>query len=201
MSRPEENLHFWKVMAEESSCFDQPYPFANDHARFLFFRQQPPNLHYIPHENFACTVTLMAGLPGSGKDTWLSMNRSELPIVSLDDIRGELDIDPTDNQGAVAQLARERCREFLRAGTSFAFNATNTLKQTRGRWLDLFCDYNARIEIVYIEPPFETVLRQNKARSMAVPESVIRKLADKCEPPTWTECHRLTVTDGNHGTQ
>ncbi len=199
MSRPEENLHFWKLMAEEATCFDQPYPFANDHARFLFFRQQPPNLHYIPHEDFACTVTLMAGLPGSGKDTWLSQNRSELPIVSLDDIRGELDIDPTDNQGAVAQLARERCREFLRAGTSFAFNATNTLKQTRGRWLDLFSDYNARIEIVYVEPPFETVLRQNKARSTAVPESVIRKLAEKCEPPTWTECHTLIVTEGNHG--
>ena len=90
--------------------------------------------------------------------------------------------------------------EFLRfrqRGT----NATNTLKQTRGRWLDLFCDYNARIEIVYIEPPFETVLRQNKARSMAVPESVIRKPADKCEPPTWTECHTLTVSDGHHGAQ
>ena len=141
----------------------------------------------------------MAGLPGSGKDTWLSQNRADLPIVSLDDIRGELDVDPTENQGQVAQLARERCREFLRAGTSFAFNATNTLKQTRGRWLDLFSDYNARIEIVYIEPPFETVLRQNKARSMAVPESVIRKLADKCEPPTWTECHTLIVTEGNHG--
>ena len=186
-------------MAEEASCFDQPYPFANDHARFLFFRQQPPNLHYVPHEEFSCTVTLMAGLPGSGKDTWLSLNRSELPVVSLDDIRGELDIEPTDNQGAVAQLARERCREFLRAGTSFAFNATNTLKQTRGRWLDLFCDYNARIEIVYIEPPFETVLRQNKARSMVVPESVIRKLADKCEPPTWTECHSLLISNGDAG--
>lgn len=199
MSRPEENLHFWKLLAEEASCFDQPYPFANEHARGLFFRQQPPNLHYVPHEEFSCTVTLMAGLPGSGKDTWLSQNRSELPIVSLDDIRGELDIDPTENQGQVAQLARERCREFLRSKTSFAFNATNTLKQTRGRWLELFSDYNARIEIVYIEPPFETVLRQNKARSMAVPESVIRKLVEKCEPPTWTECHTLIVTDGNHG--
>ena len=196
MSRPEENLHFWKLLAEETGCFETPYPFANEQARFLFFRQQPPNLHYLPHENFACNVTLMVGLPGSGKDTWLAQNRSDMPIVSLDDIRTELDIDPTDNQGQVAQLARERCREFLRARTSFAFNATNTLKQTRSRWLDLFSDYNARIEIVYIEPPLQTVLQQNKARSMAVPEYVIRKLAEKSEPPTWTECHRLTVTEG-----
>ena len=195
MTRPEENLHFWKLMAEESDCYDQPYPFATDHARFTFFRQREPNLHYIPHEDFACTVTLMAGLPGSGKDTWLSTNRSDLPVVSLDDIRGELDIEPTDDQGRVAQAARERCREFLRSGTSFAFNATNTMRQTRGRWIDLFASYNARIEVVYLEPPFEKLLRQNKARSNAVPEAVIRRLALKCEPPTWIECHDLLTCD------
>jgi putative nucleotidyltransferase with HDIG domain len=197
MTRPEENLHFWKLMAEDAGCFDQPYPFATDHARFVFFRQSQPNLHYVPHENFSCTVTLMAGLPGSGKDTWLSRNRGDVAVVSLDDIRGELDVEPTDNQGQVAQLARERCRELLRAGTSFAFNATNTMKLTRGRWLDLFADYNARIEIVYLEPPLESVLRQNKSRSSSVPEQVIRKLADKCEPPTWLECHQVVLSQGN----
>jgi predicted kinase len=196
MNRPEEHLHFWKLIAEENGCFDKPYPFANDSARFLFFRQSEPNLHYIPHEDYSCSVTLLSGLPGSGKDTWLSRHRSGLPVVSLDDIRGELDVEPTENQGAVVQLARERCREYLRAGTSFAFNATNLLKQTRQRWIDLFADYNARIELVYIEPPFERLLQQNKRRSEPVPEEVIRKLAGKCEPPTWTESHGLIVSDG-----
>ncbi|ODA33833.1 AAA family ATPase [Planctopirus hydrillae] len=201
MTRPEENLHFWKLMAEESGCYDQPYPFDTDHARFTFFRQEEPNLYYVPHENFSCNATLMAGLPGSGKDTWLFSNRPDLPVVSLDDIRSELGVDPTDNQGGVAQEAQERCREFLRAGTSFAFNATNTMRQTRGRWLDLFSDYNARIEIVYLEPAFDTLLRQNKARSKPVPEPVIRRLAEKCEPPTWMECHGLIMPNDNMHTQ
>jgi len=51
----------------------------------------------------------------------------QLKQASLDDIRGELDVEPTENQGQVAQLARERCREFLRAGTSFAFSSTVSL--------------------------------------------------------------------------
>jgi len=34
MTRPEENLHYWQLQAEELGCYDQPYPFANDHARF-----------------------------------------------------------------------------------------------------------------------------------------------------------------------
>ena len=199
MTRPEENLHFWKLLAEEVGCYDRPYPFTTDHARFTFFRQQVPNLHYVPHEEFACVVTLMAGLPGSGKDTWLSRHRANLPIVSLDDIRGELGVDPTDNQGRVAQEAQDRSRMFLRSGTSFAFNATNTMRQTRTRWLDLFADYHARIEICYLEPAFDALLRQNKARSRSVPEPVIRRLAEKCEPPTWTECHSLVISDGNSG--
>jgi hypothetical protein len=70
----------------------------NDHARFLFFQQREPNLHYVPHEAFACRVTVLSGPPGSGKDTWLSRNRSDLPVISLDDIRGDLDVEPTDTQ-------------------------------------------------------------------------------------------------------
>ena len=112
MSRPEENLQYWKLTAEENACYDQPYAFANDHARFTFFRQSEPNLHYVPHEEFACQVTVMSGLPGSGKDTWLSQHRADLPVVSLDDIRSELKVEPTENQGQVIQLARERCRSF-----------------------------------------------------------------------------------------
>jgi predicted kinase len=196
MTRPEENLHYWKLMAEEADCYDKPYPFATDHARFTFFRQPQPDLHYVPHEDFACTVTLLAGLPASGKDTWIARNRSDIPVVSLDGLREELDVEPTENQGQVAQLARERCREFLREGSSFAFNATNTMRQTRGRWLELFAAYHARIEVVYLEPQFAKILRQNKTRDNAVPESVIRRLAEKCEPPTWLECHNLVLDDG-----
>jgi predicted kinase len=85
---------------------------------------------------------------------------------------------------------------LLRVGTSFAFNATNILRQTRGRWIDLFADYNARIELVWIEPSFERLLRQNGSRKDSVPEQVVRKLAAKCEPPTWTEGHGLLMIDG-----
>ena len=118
-------------------------------------------------------------------------------MVSLDDIRDELGVDPTDNQGRVAQEAQERCREYLRSKTAFAFNATNTMKLTRSRWVNLFADYNACIEIVYVEPPLNTLQDQNKKRNQFVPESVLRKLADKCEPPTWAECHRLVVSEGS----
>lgn len=111
----------------------------------------------------------------------------------MDTLREELDIEPSDNQGRVAQVARERCRELLRARTSFVFNATNILRSTRGRWIHLCWDYKARLEIVYVGPSFSQILQQNQSRTAAVPEWVIRSLADKCEPPTLLEGHVLTL--------
>jgi predicted kinase len=195
LSRPEENLHFWKLAAEEAGCFEDRYHFPNDAARFQFYRSDSPDLHYVPYEDYACTVTMMSGLPGSGKDHWLRDHRAGLPVVTLDDVRDDLGVDPTDDQGRVVQLARERCREHLRAGVSFAFNATNTLRETRRRWIDLFADYRARIEIVYIEPPLSQILHQNRTRERTVPERVIRRLAQRLEPPNWTECHGLVLGD------
>jgi putative nucleotidyltransferase with HDIG domain len=192
MSRPEENLHLWKLVAEEHGCFHVPYPFVNEHARFLFYRDQLSSLHYTPHLNYRSTVTFMSGLPGAGKDTWLSKNSSTIPVVALDAIRDALDIEPTENQGEVIQAAREKCREYLRVGQDFAFNATNITRQIRQRWIDLFADYGARIEIVYVEPPLATILEQNKRRPNPVPEKVILRLLDKLEPPTVTECHTIS---------
>lgn len=192
MARAEDPLHLWRDTSTELGCLTEMYPFANDHARFLFHREELTSLHYTPHEDYHCTVTLMSGLPGAGKDTWLARERKDLPVVSLDAVREELDVTATDNQGRVIQAAREQCREHLRAHRSFAFNATSLTLQLRKRWIDLFADYHARVEITYIEPPLATILRQNKEREASVPESVIRRLIDKIEVPTLAEAHALT---------
>lgn len=149
----------------------------------------------MPREAFRCTVTMMSGLPGAGKDTWLSVHRPNLPVVSLDDVRSSLDVEPTDDQGEVVQVAREWCREHLRAKRDFAFNATNSMRLTRTRWIDLFADYNARIEIVYLEPSLKVLHNQNENRAKAVPRRAIERLIAKLEPPTQVEAHRLTFRD------
>lgn len=108
-------------------------------------------------------------------------------------MRVELDVEATENQGEVIQAARESCREFLRVGHDFAFNATNTMRQTRKRWIDLFADYNARVEIVYVEPPLPVIYQQNSRRPKPVPKQAIQRLLEKLEPPTWAEAHGVIL--------
>jgi predicted kinase len=137
---------------------------------------------------------MMSGLPGSGKDTWLSAERSGLPVVSLDAIRRELGVHPRDNQGRVVQLSRERAREHLRAGTDFAWNATCLTEDTRRPLLQLFRDYNARVHIVCLEVHPDDHRRQNRDRDAPVPQAVIERMVHRWQTPDLREAHTLSST-------
>ena len=89
-------------------------------------------------------------------------------------------------------MARDHCREFLRQGISFAFNATNTTQQTRAQWIDLFAQYDAHIEVVSIERTRQETLRQNREREDPVPDSVILRLHERSEPTDQLEAHRVS---------
>lgn len=140
------------------------------------------NFVKYPRTPHVSTVTMLSGVPGSGKDTWLRTYGYQ--IVSLDTLRDEMGVDPTENQGRIAQAAKEQCRTYLRAGKNFAFNATNILGLTRRRWLDLFMEYGARVEVVYLEAPLSEILIRRKDK---IPEGILYK----AEPPTWREAHKI----------
>ena len=188
----EETLNLWKLVAEENQCLDQPYQFTNSHARFLFFRNELDNLHYAPHQEYRCRMSIMVGLPGAGKDTWLQKNQGDRPVVSLDEFRRTLKISPTGNQGQVVQAARDACRNHLRERRDFLLNATNTTRQVRRLWIDVGHDYHAEIELIYLEPDLGTLFSQNRNRKAQVPTKVIQKLIDKLDPPNATECHEIS---------
>ncbi|MEM7528942.1 MAG: AAA family ATPase [Pseudomonadota bacterium] len=187
-----DNVALAHLAFEEAGCLAGPFPFAHDESRVAFFEREDRDPRHAAHEDHPYTVTVMAGLPGSGKDHWISRHRPDLPVVSLDTLRAELGASPTGNQGAVVQAARERARQHLRAGRDFVWNATNVTQQMRGRVLGLLRAYGARIHIVYLEVPPDRLLAQNADREAMVPAKAILSLVDKLEPPTPMEAHLIT---------
>jgi predicted kinase len=187
-----DNIALFRELCTETECLDRPAPFPSAHARVLYLRGDTSDPRYRPHESFRSDVVVMSGLPGSGKDSWVRANLPGWPVVSLDQIRGELDVDPADSQGGVVAHARELGREHLRAGRSFVWNATNLSKQLRTTVLNPFFDYGARVRIVYVEVPEKTLRAQNRQRESVVPDAVIERLLDRWEVPEAGEAHEAS---------
>ncbi|WP_238537631.1 AAA family ATPase [Zavarzinella formosa] len=175
----------------ETGCWDGPYPFANDHSRFMYFRNENNSPMAELYDDTAGEVTLLAGLPGSGKSTWLTTTGKGLDAISLDEIREELDVDPRDDQSAVIAKAYDLARQHLRKKQPFVWNATNITRRMRNRLIDLCADYKARTRIIYVEPPIPVIRRQNREREKTVPVGVWERLFDKLEVPTLAEAHQV----------
>jgi putative nucleotidyltransferase with HDIG domain len=176
---------------QEQACYTAPRAFADDYSRFVYLHSERGDPDYAAYDDTRCEVVLMAGLPGAGKDTWIHTNLPDWPVVSLDDIRTKLGIDPRSDQGKVVQVARERAREFLRQEKSFVWNATSLLQSLRNRVINLALDYHARTRIVYLDAPFSTILARNSARARKVPDDVLGRMVDMLEMPAVGEAHRV----------
>jgi predicted kinase len=175
----------------EIGCLTVPFAFETDQHRFLYFQSANRQPDSPAHAEFRCDAVVLSGLPGSGKDFWLRKNRPAGRLVSLDALRAELKISPSEPQGPVLSRARELAREALRAGVSVVWNATNLSRQIRGEVIRLCTDYQARVRIVYVEVPSDRLFAQNRQRRGRVPEGVIERLLDRWEVPSITEAHAV----------
>jgi putative nucleotidyltransferase with HDIG domain len=187
-----EHIDLAEVAFQEAECLNAPFTFANAESRVAFFDLPDRDPNYAAYEDFSCTVTVMSGLPGAGKDTWVCQNKSNYPVVSLDMLREELRISATDNQGRVIQAAYERAKEYLRNGQDFVWNATNVTRQNRSKIIQLLRDYGAKIQIVYLEVAPDRLYHQNRQRPDQVPVAAIDHLSKKMEPPQLWEAHSVS---------
>lgn len=177
------DMEYCRLRAQELGCYTGPYSFPDAHTRYRYLDGHPISPDYSFFNETWGEVVVVCGLPGTGKDTFIERNYPGLPVVSLDDIRNDLDILPTENQGRVVQKAIEQARGFLRAHQPFVWNATNLTRMTRARILGLCADYKAAARIVFLETPWEENLRRNASRTAMVPPAVIERMLEKLEMP------------------
>ena len=188
-----DNIQLFREFCKEYQCWASARQFASDAARFHYFYTDDSYVDYVPFEDFKCEVTMLSGLPGMGKDYYISTLDKDIPVVSLDAIRRKHKISPTDKSGNgwVVQTAKEEARSYLRKGQDFVWNATNITQQMRSQLIDLFVSYGAKVKIVYVEKPYELWRSQNRNREYSLPEVVLDKMLLKLEIPQLTEAHEV----------
>ncbi|MBP5622868.1 MAG: AAA family ATPase [Thermoguttaceae bacterium] len=180
-----------EIVAEEALCANAPYRFPDAFTRRAYLSGRDVAPGQPLYDDSWGEVVLMSGLPGTGKDAWLRKNCPDLPTISLDEIRKELRIAPTDDQGRVAQLAEERAKELLRNKRPFVWNSTNVTRDIRRKQIGLFERYGARVRIVYLETDWATRIERNVGRENVVPESAVERLLGKTELPTLDEAQNV----------
>lgn len=194
-----EHISLFEEIAKENNVFEDAYNFPSEHTRLKYIKQnlkKDSDNYILPnyelYNDCLTHVTLLTGLPGSGKTTWINENAKDRAIVSADNIRKDLKISPTDNQGTVIQLVKEMAKSYLRDKKPFVWDATHLSKQIREPIIQLLLDYKAYIEIVHIEKPEKELRAGNLQRPNPVPNKAIDKMILKWEIPDYSECHKLT---------
>jgi putative nucleotidyltransferase with HDIG domain len=194
-----DSIDLFGDFCREWGCYDKPFEFASAHSRFIYFQKEAGDPFYQAYDDREFDVFLTCALSGTGKDYWISQNKPDLPMVSLDELRAKLGIDPTDEQSAVIQAAKTAAKSLLQAKTSFVWNATNISRTTRRGLIESFANYGARATIVYLEIPYSRTIFQNNHRDRQVPRSVIDRFRRRLDMPNLTECHTIDWQIGEYG--
>lgn len=194
-----DQVELFAEYAKELNIWEHPYTFANPYTRFQFFQKEDLWQGSQLYDDTTFDVIMMAGLPLSGKDTWIAQNSGKLssdgrtPVVSLDDLREKMGIPPTKASGRVVQEALELARGYLRKGQPFIWNATNLIQETRQKLVRLFAGYGARVHILYLEVPYQELLSRNRTRARHIPEAVLEDMIRKLEVPAPWEAYKVTL--------
>lgn len=186
-------IELFKELCVEHSCYGEPREFHDEYSRFFYLQRADVAPNFVAYNDTKFEVILLSALPGSGKDMYINFYLSDWPVVSLDDLRREMNIKPTDKSGngKVIQAAKEKAKQYMRKHQSYVWNATNITRKMRQQLIDLFLSYGAFVRIIYLEVPYAVLQDQNQNRENVVPSGLMVKMLNKLEVPGLNEAHSV----------
>ncbi len=134
----------------------------------------------------------LCGIPASGKTTLAEAVLAQLTddlrpatLISTDALRDDeyyRNFTP-EREHAVRQKALRRAERTLDQGQSVIHDDTNYYASMRHELLVVAERMSVAFGVVYVTTPLAVALRWNRQRRRQVPEEVLRRIADRLDPP------------------
>ena len=187
-----DNMELFKELCLENNIYYDKKIFPDDFTRVKYFRSEgmiSPDYPFFYEKG--SEVIVMSGLPATGQDYWISKNHAELPVIGFDLSEKILGIKHGENNGMVFHHVQDQAKELLRNKEPFIFNATHIVKDLRNKTLDLLYNYNAQVNIVYLEETKQTILDRNNKRDTSLSNEHILKMLNRWDIPKTIEAHSI----------
>lgn len=153
------------------------------------------------------TLWLIAGVPGSGKSTFLAnqVNKPNAKIISRDAIRFKL-LEDGDayfkNEDTVWNMYVDAIKNSLQENEHTVLDATHLNERSRNKILDRLNLDDVNINVIYFKVPLNVCIDRNAQRTgrAHVPTDVITKMYSSYHYPTFNEKYhynRILEVDEN----
>lgn len=188
-----DDIDLFEELINEEKCLYDKKIFPDEHTRVQYFKtlgKISPNYTFFKGSE-GSNVILMCGLPASGKNTWIEKNYPNMQTVSFDDMKKEMNLKENDNVGTAVHATIEKAKNLLRKKEPFIWNATNIQEDMRLKTIDLLHNYNANINIVYLETSYENLFERNLNRDSSLNNKKLKNMLLKWTIPTEKEVEKI----------
>lgn len=150
------------------------------------------------------TVTIMIGVAGSGKDTYIANDPvlSKQVILCRDNIRTEIGIKgekpfgTKEQEKQVTEIFNERLIECCKNKQYCVINNMNLYRKHRKSLVDSIAEYNPTIQYIVILPPSLNTLIER--RNGQIDANIIVNMWKSIEYPTADECDNIKFSINAH---
>ena len=173
---------FFSRRRARSRLYDAPFQFASDFSRYAYFSGRVDSPRIDLYDDTWGEAVLLSALPGTGKDTRIKKTFSDLPVISLDDLRDEMKIAPEDGSilfwPALAKSARNICARNARSFGTRRISPTSPARRSSA-----FAAITARPSESFTS---KRLGKKRNAATRVVPASSRRALSSEC----WANSNR-----------